>query len=154
LLFTLTWPPIHIIGPGMKRQPTAFKLSKRQATERDVLAADLREKGTALNAAIAVFNQAIEPLSRPVIEALEDYNATLEKARALAGGITEAAQDIFDARPERWQQSDKGIKVRIWIEQWEVSLDDLDLDLPEPLTEVDLEQQAAEIEGPPSAPSE
>jgi hypothetical protein len=66
----------------MKRPSAAFKLSKQQSAERDVLAADLRETATALNAAIVAFNQAIEPLSRPVIEALEGYNATLEKARA------------------------------------------------------------------------
>ena len=154
LLFILTWSPIHRIGLGMKRQSAAFKLNEPQSAERDALAAELREKATALNAAIAAFNQAIEPLSLPVIGALEDYNATLEKARALAGGITEAAQDVFDARSERWQQSDKGIKVRNWIEQWEVSLDDIDLDLPEPLIEIDVEQQASEIEGPLSGPSD
>jgi hypothetical protein len=154
LLFTLTWSPIHIIGLDMKRPSAAFKLGKQQSAERDVLAAGLREKATALNAAIVAFNQAIEPLSRPVIEALEGYNETLEKARALAGGITEAAQDEFDARTERWRQSDTGIRVRSWIEQWEVSLDDIDLDLPEPLTEIDIEQQASEIEGPSSGPSE
>jgi hypothetical protein len=150
LLSALTWPPIHLIGLDMKRQSAAFKLSKQQSAERDVLAADLREKATALNAAIAAFNRAIEPLSRPVIEALEDYNAILAKARALAGGIAEAAQDECDARSERWRQSDKGTEVRSWIEQWEVSLDDIDLDLPEPLTEIDIEQQVSEIEGPPS----
>ena len=138
----------------MKRQYVAFKLSKRQSTERGVLATDLREKATRLNAAIAAFNQAIEPLTRPVIEALEDYNETLAKARALAGGITETAHDEFDAKSERWQQSDKGVNVRNWIEQWEVSLDDIDLDLPEPLTEIDPEQQISEIEEPPSGPSE
>ena len=154
LPFVLTRPPIHPIGLGMKRQPAAFKLSKRQLVERDVLAAGLREKAAALNAAIAAFNQAIEPLSRPVVEALDDYNTILEKARAFAGGVTEAAHDAFDAKSERWRGSDKGIQVRSWIEQWEVSLDDIDLDVPEPLTEIDPDQQALEIEGPPQVPTE
>jgi cell division septum initiation protein DivIVA len=93
----LTFPPIHTIGLGMKRQPVAFKLSKQQLAERDALAAHIREKTKALNAAIAAFNQAIEPLSRAVVEAQDDYNAILEKARALASGVTEAAHDEFDA---------------------------------------------------------
>ena len=137
----------------MKRQSVAFKLSKQQLAERDALAADIREKTKALNAAIAAFNQAIEPLSRAVVEAQDDYNAILEKARALASGVTEAAHDEFDARSERWQESNTGIKVRNWIERWEVSLDDVDLEVPEPLAEIDPEEHACEIEGAPAGPT-
>ena len=154
LPFTLTWPPIQIIELGMKRPSVAFRLSKQQLAERNALAADIREKTKVLNAAIAAFNQAIEPLSRTVIETQDNYNAILEKARALASGVTEAARDEFDARSERWQGSDKGIKVRIWIEQWEVSLDDIDLEVPEPLPEIDPEEHTLEIEDAPSGPME
>jgi hypothetical protein len=52
----------------------AFKLSKAQSAERDALAADLRKKADALNIAIVAFNQAIEPVSPAVGEALEGYN--------------------------------------------------------------------------------
>jgi hypothetical protein len=58
----------------------AFKISKIQLTERDILAAELRNKGAALNSAVVGFNQAIEPLSRAVGEALDAYNAILERA--------------------------------------------------------------------------
>lgn len=61
----------------------------------------------------------------------------------LAGGIVEAAQEAFDAKSEKWQESDNCIQVRSWIEQWEMSLDDVDLDLPEPLPEVDPDAPAA-----------
>ena len=132
----------------------AFKLSKRQLAERDALATSLREKAAALNAAIAAFNQAIEPISRPVVEARDAYNAILEKARALSIDVTEAANGEFDARSERWQQSDKGIQVRSWIELWELNLDDVDLDMPEPLTEIDPDERALEIEGAPPNPTE
>jgi cell division septum initiation protein DivIVA len=138
----------------MKRRSAAFRLSTQQLAECDALAANLREKAATLNAAIAAFNQAIEPVSRAVAAALDDYNEILEKARALAGDVAEAAQDEFDARTERWRASDKGIKVRSWIEQWEVNLDDIDLEVPEPLTEIDPDEQALEIEGPPPRPAE
>jgi cell division septum initiation protein DivIVA len=137
----------------MKRQSVAFKLSRQQLAERDALAADIREKAKVLNAAIAAFNQAIEPLSRAVVEAQDDYNAILEKARAYASGVTEAAHDEFDARSERWQESDTGIKVRSWIERWEVSLDDVDLEVPDPLAEIDPEEHAFEIEGASASPT-
>ena len=138
----------------MKGRPLAFKLRKDQLAERDALAADLREKAAALNIAIVAFNQAIEPVSQAVGEALEGYNAILEKARALASSITEPAQEQFDAKSEKWQESDKGIEVRSWIEQWELSLDDVDLELPEPLTEIDPDEHAGEIEAAPPPPPE
>jgi hypothetical protein len=132
----------------------AFKISKQQLAERDTLAADLRKKAEALNIAIAAFNQAIEPLSQAVGDALEDYNVILAKARTLADGVTEAAQAEFDAKSEKWQESDKGIEVRTWIEQWEMSLDDVDLELPEPLIEIDPDEQAGVIESAARAPAD
>jgi hypothetical protein len=130
----------------------AFRLRKDQLTERDALAADLRKKAEALNIAIAAFNHAIGPGSQAVGEALAAYNGTLEKARALASSITEPAQEQFDAKSEKWQESDKGIEVRSWIEQWEMSLDDIDLELPEPLPEIDPDEQAGQIEAAPQTP--
>jgi hypothetical protein len=53
-----------------------------------------------------------------------------------------AAQQAFNAKSEKWQDSDKGIQVRSWVERWEVSLHDVDLELPEPLTEIDPDDHA------------
>jgi hypothetical protein len=131
----------------------AFKISKQQLAERDALAADLRQKAEALNLAIVAFNQAVGPLSQAVGDALGDYNGVLEKARTLADHVTEAAQAAFDAKSEKWQEGDKGIEVRTWIEQWEMSLDDVDLELPEPLTEIDPNEQAGAIESASPAPA-
>jgi hypothetical protein len=132
----------------------AFKIGKQQLAERDTLAADLRKKAEALNIAIVAFNQATGPLSQAVGDALEDYNGVLEKARPLVAVVTETAQAKFDAKSEKWQESDTGIQVRSWIEQWEMSLDDVDLELPEPLTEIDPDEHAGAIEGAPPAPAD
>ena len=132
----------------------AFKVNKDQLTLRDALTADLRAKADALNAAIATYNKEIEPLSRAVAEAQAGYNETMERARSLAGQISETAQEAFDAKSERWQDSDTGIQVRSWIEQWEMSLDDVDLELPELLEEIDPEKHAAALESGPGRPAE
>jgi hypothetical protein len=137
----------------VRGQPAAFTLSKEQLTERAAFAAALRSKGAALNTAILLFNQAIEPLSQAVRDALEDYNGILERARTLTGGIVETAQAAFDAKSEKWQASDKGIQVRGWIEQWEMSLDDVDLELPEPLQDVDAEEPAGALTDASSSPT-
>jgi hypothetical protein len=130
-----------------------FKLSKQQLAERKALAADLRKKAVALNTAIVAFNEAVEPLSQAVGEAQGDYNGILEKARTLTSSVTEVAQQKFDAKSEKRQESDKGIQARCWIEQWEMDLDDIDLELAEPLTEIDSDESAGRIEDAPPNPT-
>ena len=132
----------------------AFKVSNDQLAKRDALAADLRLKANALNTAIAAFNQEVEPPSRAVAEAQAGYNETMEQARTLASQISDVAHAEFDAKSERWQDSDNGIQVRTWIEQWEMSLDDVDLELPEPLEEIDPDEHAGQLEDGPARPRE
>jgi hypothetical protein len=131
-----------------------FKVSKEQLTKRDALAAELRQKAETLNIAVAEFNKGIELLVQAVAEAQADYNETLEAARTLTGNVAGAAQEEFEAKSERWQESDKGIEVRTWVEQWEMSLDDVDLDLPEPLEEIDPEEHAGQLEDAAARPVE
>jgi len=129
----------------------AFKLSREQIAARDALATVLRGKAEALNVTIAAFNRGVEPLSRAVGEALNDYNGILEKARILAGCVSEAAEEEFDAKSQRWQDSERGVGVRSWIEQWEMSLDDVELELPEELEEIDPDGHADRIEDGPGS---
>jgi exonuclease VII large subunit len=132
----------------------AFKVTREQLARRDVLAGDLRAKATALNTAIAAFNREVEPLARAVAEAQANYNETVERARTLASQISQTAQEVFEAKSERWQDSESGIQVRTWIEQWEMSLDDIDLDLPEPLEEIDPDEHARAFESASGRPAE
>src|ERR1700733_2288553 len=132
----------------------AFKLSRDQLAARNALATALRGKAETLNITIAAFNRGVEPLSRAVDEALNDYNGILETARTLAGSISETAQEEFDAKSERWQDSDKGVGVRSWIEQWEMSLDDVELELPGELEEIDPDEHADRIKEGPRSPVE
>jgi hypothetical protein len=131
-----------------------FKLSREQLAKRHALADELREKARALNIAIAVFNQGVEPLAQTLGEAQDAYNATLEATRSLANSIAEPAQAAFDAKSQRWQDGDKGSQVGSWIEQWEMNLDDIDLERPEPLEEIDPDAHAAELAAAPGSPAE
>jgi hypothetical protein len=132
----------------------AFKLSRDQLATRNALVADLRRKANALNVAIATFNREVGPLSQAVAQAQTDYNADVERARTLTSEISEVAQEQFDARSERWQNGDNGIWIRTWIEEWEMSLDDVDLDLPEPIEEIDPDGHAGALESGPATPME
>jgi hypothetical protein len=132
----------------------AFKISNEQLARRRALAADLRERGRALNIAIAAFNREIAPLVQHVAEALDGYNESLERARDLADNIAAAAQEAFDAKSDKWQDSDKGDQVRHWIEQWEMSLDEVALDFPTVFEEIDPEKHAGELEDAHGSPRE
>jgi hypothetical protein len=137
-----------------KGQSVAFKLSKRQLAERDALVISLREKAAALNVAIAAFNHAIEPNSSP---SSKHGMTTMRFSRRLAPfPVVSPKRRMRNSTPgsERCQQSDKGIQVRSWIEQWELNLDDIDLEMPEPLTEIDPDERALEIEDAPPNPTE
>ena len=81
----------------------------------------MRSRAATLNVAIDAFNRGIESLCRGVAEAQAGYNETLERARALAAGVAEPAQAQFDARSERWQDSETGTRVRSWIDAWEMT---------------------------------
>jgi len=131
-----------------------FKLNKEQSAKRRALAADLRAKAAVLNVAIAAFNRGIEPLSRAVAEAQAGYNEALEMARALAASVAETAREEFDAKSERWQDGETGTQVRSWIEQWEMNLDEVDLELPEALEELDPDAHAGELDDAPATPLE
>jgi chromosome segregation ATPase len=131
-----------------------FKASRGQLAQRDTLAQELRQKVKILNTAIATFNRDVAQLSQALVEAQADYNQTLELARALTGNVAEAAQQEFDAKSEKWQDGEKGQQVREWIEQWEMSLDHVDLGLPEPLEDIDPEEHARELEDATVGPVE
>jgi hypothetical protein len=132
----------------------AFKTTKDQLARRDAIAAELRDRGHALNVAIADFNRQFEPLVRAVSEAQAHYNAAIESARTLASEISNPAQEQFDDKSERWQDSDAGTHIRMWSEGWELSLDEVELDLPEPIEEIDPDEHASTLESGPANPAE
>jgi hypothetical protein len=144
----------HVHREARRGKLMAFKLSREQLIARGVLTADLRAKAGALNIAIAEFNRGIMPLTQAVAEAQDAYNETLDVVRNLADGIAESAREQFDAKSNRWQNGDNGMRVQSWIEQWEMILDDIELDLPEPLEEIDPEGHAGELEDAGARPVE
>ena len=129
-----------------------FKLSKQQAVERNWLTEELRQQGKTLNAAIVAYNAAVGPASKALDEVVEEYNGILERARTLAGVVVDAAQEEFDSKSQRWQEGDKGNRVRSWIERWEINLDGVDIDPFAPREEIDSEMDANVINELPVGP--
>ena len=132
----------------------AFKTTRDQLARRDGIVAELRARADELNVAIVEFNRKLDPFVRGVVTAQASYNGVLESARTLASEISDPAQAQFDSKSEKWQDSDAGVQVRIWIEQWEMSLDNVELDLPEPLEDIDPEEHAGQLEAAVGKPAQ
>ena len=86
-----------------------FKLTKAQCTERDGFAKKLSDA------------------SDKVVDAVAEYNATLEAAREFCVDIAQLGQDEWDDKSEKWQESDRGTDCGGWIDQWR----DVDLEAVE-----------------------
>lgn len=87
----------------------AFKLTKAQATEQATLVEQL------------------EQAAATAADSITAYNEALSNAREFCSDIAETAQEAWNDKSEKWQESDKGQEVQGWIETWqEANLDDVE----------------------------
>jgi hypothetical protein len=129
----------------------AFKLSKREAAQRDELARALAERADALRAKIEGYNDEMAERWRAVASAVEEYNGALTDARAFVEEVREGRQAEFDEKSERWQEGERGEAAATWLGEWEQpDLDDVEVAEPEPVEEPELEH-AEVLENLPEA---
>jgi hypothetical protein len=130
-----------------------IKVSRDQVTERDGLVADLRAKGDQLANAIKQFNTVAAPLIAAVEDALDGYNERLEASREFISNIAETMRSEFDERSERWQDSETGKAADLFIKIWEdIDLEDVDIEVPLLLEEIDGAEHAVALELLPETP--
>ena len=86
-----------------------FRMTKTQISERDAHQAKLTEAAGKIS------------------DAISEYNALLDDAREFCADIAQTAQDEWDDKSEKWQESDRGTDCAGWIEGWrDVELEELD----------------------------
>ena len=130
----------------------AFRLSREQLTERDALPPELRRTAQALNSAINAFNQAVPPLAQAVVR---QWPTTMGpwSGRAPSPATSPRSPRTRSTRnPRDGSQTTRASRCEAGSRQWEMSLDDVDLELPEPLAEIDPEEHAGVLEGATSNP--
>jgi hypothetical protein len=129
----------------------AFKLNKTQIKERDRLAAALRESGDAMVLAVTTFNEELETLKEPLIEALTAYNVLLAETKEFVEGFLKEAQGDFEDKTETWQDGEKGEQAKEWLDAWEeLDLEEIDFDFPDPIAEdFDSSEHAVALEEAP-----
>ena len=69
-----------------------------------------------LEAAIAEANNKIADIARSVQCRIDSYNNAAGTLRQEIDFLNARLNDEYDRRSEKWQDSDKGIEVRLWID--------------------------------------
>lgn len=130
----------------------SFKLTKREISDRDTLAEELRnahsvliqamndyntrmeELREALDDAVAVYNDGREEALASLEDARDGFNSLLEDTKAFVSDITGNAQSEYDERSEKWQDGERGRAASAWINEWaEANFDPIDLETGQPL---------------------
>jgi len=113
----------------------AFKLSKKEDAEREVLAAKLENAAQELEQKIADFNRMLWESNSILQEAIDAYNDVLDQAQSFVEEISEAAENEHAEKSESWQESDRGQAAYEWVEEWRnVELDYVIIDMPDELS--------------------
>lgn len=119
-----------------------FELNKTESEARSELVAELELATVPLMAAIDTANEAIGKLLLPLNQAVDDYNAVLEKVCDLVESVTNRMQAQFDKRGDRWKDGNVGTAVIEFIAQWTdldfTELDHFEIDL---FDEIDVEHR-------------
>lgn len=115
------------------------KLTKSQQAERETIVTALREEGGKLEDAVRVFNEKLQTAKGELEAAQTAYNEKLSTARDFAEGVASTTQEYIDDKSEKWQEGEKGQAVAEWQQVWaDISLDDVDLGLPDELSEPEI----------------
>ena len=94
-----------------------FGFDKAARARRDAIQERLTAAHNELTDAIAGFELALEPLVTAVNAKVDAYNEALQDARGFLEDEANSAQEAFDEKSERWQESDKGQAVFEWMSE-------------------------------------
>ncbi len=128
------------------------KLTKHDIALRDRFAAQLQSARDALEEAVETYNAAVEKAFAPVGQAIETYNAVLEDVMNWADDIAGQIQEYIQECSDRWQGGEAGQAYAAWLAVYEtLGLEDVEMDEPEPL-QCDIDDHASALAELPEQP--
>lgn len=109
-----------------------FKLTTADLKTRDELLKAVREKQETLNGEIDNFNQAVAEAREVLMTKVDDFGGALSDLRDFITQKHDEFESEYDDKSEKWQEGDRGMATRSWIDSFEsLELDDVELeDLP------------------------
>lgn len=144
-------PETHILTP--QRSNTLKSISNKQLEQLNSFKSDLQQKQEEVSSASTDFNGKVQELwANLVADSIDEYNKTVSAAQDFVDQTQEEIQNYYDERSESWQSGEHGTSFNEWINQWDVSLEEIDMDSP---SETDLPDFGAvgQLEDLPEEPN-
>jgi len=98
----------------------AFKIKAADQKRIDAAFGELTGQRSTLEESVRVFNEAVA-----AARAKDAYNEKVEAARGMLDEVHRAFEDEFDDRSANWQNGDKGIATKEWIDSINALTDEL-----------------------------
>src|ERR1700722_2892109 len=119
------------------------RLDKKQKARHEELSQKLTETHDELNEAILVFNAKVSALHAELLAPkVAAVNEVITAANLFAEEINAEQVDYYDERSDAWREGDAGSEYESWKDSWELELEELSLEEPTPLDEVDPDVEA------------
>lgn len=131
-----------------------LKLRKAEISALDEFIALLRGAGHRLLDAIQAHNTSPGDSLATLEQLVEEYNVAVQAAEEFRLSIQEAQEASWDSCTERWQGSEAGDAYKDWMELWGEELPELELDLEDGATVVEVPELEAlqKLENLPAEP--
>lgn len=114
-------------------------LTREQIQIKLKLALQLTEAGEDLQEAIRRFNETLHTASAEIQNLQGRFNELVQEAQGFVQSIHDEQETYRDERSDRWNESDAGQSYGAWMDAWDASLEEIDLDLPDEIEEVSME---------------
>jgi uncharacterized protein YukE len=115
------------------------RLSKTQQARHEEISQKLATTRDELNEAIQAFNAEVTALHARLLQPkVAEVNVAVSLANAFVEEIHGEQESYFDERSDTWREGDAGSEYENWKNEWELSLDELELEDPAPFDEVDM----------------
>jgi hypothetical protein len=116
----------------------AFRLTKEELKTHDDLVLALTETANKLHETVAQFNAMMTEAWSAVEQMQNRYNEQVQHAQKFVDAVYASRHDEYDNKSEKWQDSDDGQSVYLWLEEWNITLEESDLELPETIEVIGL----------------
>lgn len=124
------------------------RIGNRHQERLDELKERLAGLHSELETAVERFNQALRDMGEQVSAALTAYNEAVQEAQDFADEVQMDMADYHGNRSEKWQESERGQMFETMMGEWEVTLEEADIDLPEEI-EIPGKEAVETLEGLP-----
>lgn len=132
-----------------------LKFSKEDDKRRNELASVLETEAEKLDLAIKQFNKEVSELfERKIVPARDDFNEAIAETNGWLEDKACEAQEYYGSKSDAWQESDAGEAYSNWIIQLEEQIEEVTLDAPEELYDVEAIERAEEFRDEDNLPSQ